>query len=171
MTGRTCDGPHPYPEPGHPHPEGRRCYCSRCERAGHRWAWGLAAACQEVGQSGLCRLGHPVSLLADTVAGRLYAAGIEPHDPALTAMRAWNASVTSRRATEVPAAPCGNMSATFASPQEATRPQKNSAPVRERTESASTSQDLVANGRETSLQGPHTNRSLTAPAFSNRSRR
>ena len=169
MTGRTCGGPHPYPEPGHPHPEGSRCYCAACERAGHRWAWGLAAACQEVGASGRCRLGHLVTALADTVAARLYTAGITQHDPALAAVRAWNGSVLSRRATEVPAGGYGSMGATFASPLEASGPQKNSAPVRVRTESASTSESRghVATSRQTSLQGPHTNRSLTAPAFIN----
>src|ERR1019366_4727293 len=138
MTGRTCDGPHPYPAPAHPWPDpSRRCPCKRCEAAGHRWAWSLARLTQEVGDSGLCRYGHPVTSLPEVTAGRLYVAGIEPDDPGLLALRAWNASVTSRRATEVPAAPCGNMSATFAIPQEATRPQKNSAPGPVRPESAS----------------------------------
>jgi hypothetical protein len=159
VTGRTCGGPHPYPEPGHPHPEGSRCYCAACERAGHRWAWGLAAACQEVGQSGLCRRGHPVADLADTVAGRLYTAGSEPHDPALTAVRAWNGSVTSRRATEVPAGGYGSMGATFAPPGGHQTGEKNSAPAPLRAESASTQTtesdwDLVALALASGATGP-----------------
>src|ERR1035438_1535682 len=119
MTRGTCDGPHPLPGPAHPWPEDRPCYCARCERAGHRWAWSLAEAGQEIGNSGRCRLGHPVTALADTVAGRLHAAGITPHDRDLAAIRPWNGSVLSRRATEVPAGGYGSMGATFASPLEA----------------------------------------------------
>jgi hypothetical protein len=155
VTRRACGGPHPYPEPGRPHPEGRRCYCARCERAGGRWAWSLPEMTSEVGQTGLCRLGHPVTALADTTAGRLYATGIGPHDPALTALRAWNGSVLSRRATWAPGDGHGIMGATFASPQEATRPQKQSSAPR--LGSASTSEsdwDLVAVALAGAATGP-----------------
>jgi hypothetical protein len=190
MTRGTCDGPHPPPVAGHPHPESQRCYCARCERAGQRWAWSLAESTQEVGRSGRCRAGHPVSALADVVAGRIYTAGITPDDPGLVLIRAWNEAATvrcavsgitagakpdtpGRRANGEPAGLLREHGGDVCLPLGDHQAQQNSAPVRERTESASTpeSQDLVANGRETSLQGPHTNRSLTAPAFSNRSRR
>lgn len=69
MTGRTCDGPHPPLGPAHPWPEDRRCYCQRCETAGLRWAWSLPEMTQEAGTSGRCRLGHPVTALADTGSG------------------------------------------------------------------------------------------------------
>jgi hypothetical protein len=98
MTGRTCDGPHPYPGPGHPWPEGKRCYCQRCETAGIRWAWSLPEMTQEVGRSGRCRLGHLVTALADTAAARLYTARIPPDDPGLMLLREWNATALVRSA-------------------------------------------------------------------------
>lgn len=182
MTGRTCDGPHPYPEPRHPHPEGRRCYCQRCETAGQRWAWSLAEMTREVGTSGRCRLGHPVTALADTVAGRIYTAGITPADPGLLLIRAWNEAATvrsavsgitagakpdtpGRRANEDSQCLLREYERDVASPQEATRPHKNSAPARLGAESASTSEsdrDPVA----VALAG-----GATGPANTQRSRR
>jgi hypothetical protein len=93
MTRGTCDGPHPLPGPAHPWPEDRPCYCQRCETTGLRWAWSLPEMTREVGASGRCRLGHPVTALADTVAARLYAAGFTASDPGLASIRAWNVSV------------------------------------------------------------------------------
>jgi hypothetical protein len=98
MTRGTCDGPHPLPGPAHPWPEDRPCYCKRCETAGMRWAWSLPETTRETGTSGRCRLGHPVTALGDTVAGRLYTAGITPADPGLALLRAWNAATLVRSA-------------------------------------------------------------------------
>jgi hypothetical protein len=192
MTRGTCDGPHPYPEPGHPHPEGRRCYCARCERAGHRWAWSLAEACQEIGQTGLCGRGHPVTTLAGTVAGRLYTAGITPEDPGLASVRAWNAvavvrsvvsSVTggAKPGTPGPArqrgadGPLRDHGRGVCPSPGGHQPQKNSAPAHLWAESASTSEshvEPVAVALAGAATGPtHHNRSLTAPASPMRRRR
>jgi hypothetical protein len=114
--------------------------------------------------------------LAEETARKLYAARIAADDPGLVQLREWNAAVAargelagvtgstnrgtpSRRATEAPASGYGSMGPTFASPLEAVRPQKNSAPAPLRAESASTHTtesdwDLVALALAGGATGP-----------------
>jgi hypothetical protein len=53
--------------------------------------------CLDTG-AGRCRLGHPVSSLAEVTARRLYEAGISADDPGLAWIRTWNDSVTGKPA-------------------------------------------------------------------------
>jgi hypothetical protein len=174
MTRRTCDGPHPLPPSGHPWPEGRPCYCKRCETAGMRWAWSLPEMTREAGTSGRCRLGHPVTALADTVAGRLYTAGITPADPGLASLRACTAAAVVRSAvsgitggakpdTPGPArqqgagGPLRDHGRDVCPPPGGHQAQKNSAPAPVRAESASTSEyppGPVATACRPSATGP-----------------
>ena len=192
MTRGTCDGPHPLPGPAHPWPEDRPCYCQRCETAGMRWAWSLPEMTRESGASGRCRLGHPVTALADTVAGRLYTAGITPEDPGLASVRAGNAAAVVRSAvsgitggakpdTPGPArqrgasGPLREHGRDVCPPPGGHQPQKNSAPAHLWAESASTSEshvEPVAVALAGGATGPtHHNRSLTVPASPMRRRR
>jgi hypothetical protein len=110
--------------------------------------------------------------LADETAARLYRAGLTADDPGLVQIRAWNAAVAARgglagvtgstnpgtpgrRATDAPAGLCGNMGATFASPQEAIRPECKSAPqMGSAATTTESDRDLVAIALAGSATGP-----------------